>query len=134
MEIAPGTRIAANPFVDPPALILAGGMGTRLRSVLSDRPKPLAPLGDISFLELLVMQLSTQGLRRLVMCTGYRAGQIRQELGDGRKWNVTIEYSEESQPLGTGGAVKLAGRFLSESPGFVVMNGDSFLELDLSRL
>jgi len=121
-------------FEDIPVLLLVGGLGTRLRSVLSDKPKPLAPIGGISFLELLVMQVSSQGLHRLVMCTGFEAAQIQQEFGDGRKWNVTIDYSEESRPLGTAGAIKLAGHFVSQASYFVVMNGDSFLELDLRRL
>jgi D-glycero-alpha-D-manno-heptose 1-phosphate guanylyltransferase len=119
---------------DPPVLLLVGGMGTRLRSVISDKPKPLAPIGGICFLELLVMQLASQGFHHLVMCTGFRASQIQQEFGGGSKWNVTIDYSEESRPLGTAGAIKLAERFVSKTPEFVVMNGDSFLELDLHRL
>jgi D-glycero-alpha-D-manno-heptose 1-phosphate guanylyltransferase len=123
-----------NPSEHTPVLLLVGGLGTRLRSVLSDKPKPLAPIGDISFLELLVMQLASQGLHRLVMCTGFQAGQIQQEFGDGRKWNVTIDYSEEARPLGTAGAIKLAERFVSPVSYFVVMNGDSFLELDLRQL
>lgn len=125
---------AEGPSSDLPVLLLVGGMGTRLRPVLSDKPKPLAPIGGISFLELLVMQLGSQGFQHLVLCTGFLAGQIRQEFGDGRKWNVTIEYSEESRPLGTAGAIKLAERFVSKTPEFVVMNGDSFLELDLHQL
>jgi D-glycero-alpha-D-manno-heptose 1-phosphate guanylyltransferase len=119
---------------DLPVLLLVGGMGTRLKSVLPDKPKPLAQIGDISFLELLVLQLRSQRLRHLVMCTGFQAGQIQQEFGDGRKWGVSIEYSEETTSLGTAGAIKLADRFLSHSPDFVVMNGDSFLELDFRQL
>ena len=117
-----------------PVLLLVGGLGTRLRSVLSDRPNPLAPIGAISFLELLVLQLRAQGFRRLVMCTGFQADQVQREFGDGRKWNVSIEYSEERQPLGTAGAIKLAQGFFPHSSHFVVMNGDSFLELDLPRM
>jgi NDP-sugar pyrophosphorylase family protein len=120
--------------VDMPVLLLVGGMGTRLQPVLSSKPKPLAPLGGISFLELLVLQLRSQGFRNLVMCTGFKADQIHQEFGDGRKWSVAIQYSEESSPLGTAGAIKLAEKFLTNSPDFVVMNGDSFLELDLQQL
>ena len=117
-----------------PVLLLVGGMGTRLRPVLSGKPKPLALVGDVPFLELLVLQLHSQGLRRLVMCTGVHADQIQQEFGDGRKWNVMIDYSEEKSPLGTAGAMKLAQRFLDSASEFVVMNGDSFLELDLQQL
>jgi len=68
------------------------------------------------------------------MCTGFQADQVQQEFGDGREWNVTIDYSEEIRPLGTAGAIKLAERFLSSAAEFVVMNGDSFLELDLGKL
>jgi D-glycero-alpha-D-manno-heptose 1-phosphate guanylyltransferase len=119
---------------DIPVLLLVGGMGTRLRPVLSGKPKPLAPIGGVPFLELLVLQLRSQGLRRLVMCTGFHAGQIQQEFGDGHKWNLSIDYSEETHPLGTAGAIKLAERFVLPASEFVVMNGDSFLELDFGQL
>ena len=116
-----------------PAVLLVGGMGTRLQSVLPATPKPLAPLGEISFLELLILQLRSQGIRRLVMCTGHRAEQIEKACGNGRKWGMTVEYSRESQPLGTGGALKLAEPFLRQSDEFLVMNGDSFLEFDFQQ-
>lgn len=119
---------------DTPAVLLVGGMGTRLQSILPSTPKPLAPLGDMPFLELLVLQLRSQGIRRLVMCTGHLAEQVEKEFGDGRKWDVAIEYSKESRPLGTAGAVKLAEPYLSHVSDFLVMNGDSFLELDLRKL
>jgi len=134
MENANSPARVERPFVDVPVLLLVGGMGTRLRSVVSDKPKPLAPIGDISFLELLVLQLRAQGLHHLIMCTGFQAGQIQQKFGVGREWNVTIDYSEETRPLGTAGATKLAGRFVLNAPDFVVMNGDSFLELDFGQL
>ena len=118
---------------DTPALLLVGGMGTRLQSVLPSTPKPLARVGNMPFLELLVMQLRSQGIRRIVMCTGHLASQIEQEFGDGRKWDVAIDYSQESQPLGTAGAVKLAEGYLKQASDFLVMNGDSFLELDLRQ-
>lgn len=114
-----------------PAALLVGGFGTRLQSVLPSTAKPVAPLGEITFLELLILQLRSQGIRRLVMCTGHRAEQIESVCGDGRKWRMTIEYSRESQPLGTGGALKLAEPLLPDSPEFLVANGDSFLEFEL---
>src|SRR5208282_2179793 len=113
---------------DTPAFLLVGGLGTRLQSVLPSTPKPLARIGDMPFLELLVLQLRSQGIRRLVFCTGYLASQIEEEFGDGQKLDVAIEYSIESQPLGTAGAVKLAQSHLSHDSEFLVMNGDSFLE------
>jgi NDP-sugar pyrophosphorylase family protein len=68
------------------------------------------------------------------MCTGYLGEQVHTEFGDGRFWDVAIEYSEEMRPLGTAGAVKLAQAYLQDSREFLVMNGDSFLEIDLGRL
>jgi D-glycero-alpha-D-manno-heptose 1-phosphate guanylyltransferase len=118
---------------DTPAFLLVGGLGTRLQSVLPSTPKPLARVGNMPFLELLVLQLRSQGIRRIVMCTGHLAGQIEQEFGDGNKWGVAIHYSRESQPLGTAGAVKLAEGYLKLASDFLVMNGDSFLELDLRQ-
>lgn len=115
-------------------MLLVGGMGTRLRPVLSSKPKPLAPIGEIPFLELLVLQLRSQGIRRMVMCTGFQSEQIEEELGDGREWDVKIEYSKESCPLGTAGAIKHAAQLLSEASDFLVMNGDSFLEVDFHQL
>jgi NDP-sugar pyrophosphorylase family protein len=119
---------------DLPAMLLVGGMGTRLRPVLPSTPKPLASVGDQPFLELLVRQLENQGIRRLILCTGYLGDQIEEQFGDGRKWGVGIEYSREQAPLGTGGAVKFAQDRLEGAAQFLVMNGDSFLEIDLDRL
>jgi NDP-sugar pyrophosphorylase family protein len=118
---------------DPPAILLVGGMGTRLQPILTSMPKPLARVGNMPFLELLVLQLRSQGVRRIVMCTGHMAEQIEEEFGDGHKWNVAIEYSKESHPLGTAGAVKFAERHLRHDSDFLVMNGDSFLELDFHQ-
>lgn len=116
------------------AVLLVGGMGTRLRSVLPSIPKPLAPLGNESFLHLIIQQLRSQSVRHLVMCTGYLADHIQEKFGDGRKWDVAIEYSKESDPVGTAGAVKLAERYIPSASDFIVMNGDSFLDADFSRL
>lgn len=119
---------------DIKAIMLVGGLGTRLRSVVPSTPKVLASIGEKSFLELLVRQLRSQGIRHLVMCTGYLADQIESRFGDGRIWDVSIEYSKEEMPLGTAGAVKLAERYLRDTPEFLVLNGDSFLEVDFQSL
>ncbi len=116
------------------AVLLVGGLGTRLRSVVPSAPKVLASVGKKSFLELLVGQLRSQGIRRLVMCTGYLADQIENEFGDGHAWGIAIEYSKEEEPLGTAGAVKRAQHYLQSVPEFLVMNGDSFLEVDFRNL
>ncbi|HTR22503.1 MAG TPA: nucleotidyltransferase family protein [Terriglobales bacterium] len=112
------------------AILLVGGFGTRLRPVVSSIPKVLAAIRDKSFLELLITQLRSQGVRHLVFCTGYMADQIESKFGDGRTWDVAIEYSKEEVPLGTGGAVKLAQSHLEGDHEFLVLNGDSFLEVD----
>jgi NDP-sugar pyrophosphorylase family protein len=119
---------------DLKALLLVGGMGTRLRAVVPSQPKVLAAIGERSFLELVVRQLRLQGIRQLVMCTGHLATQIEGKFGDGRTWDVSIEYSKEETPLGTAGAVKLAQRYLHDEPEFLVLNGDSFLEINFLDL
>jgi len=119
---------------DVKAVLLVGGLGTRLRSVVPSAPKVLASVGKGTFLGLLVEQLRSQGIRRLVMCTGYLADQVEGEFGDGRALDIAIEYSKEEQPLGTAGAVKRAEHYLWNVPDFFVMNGDSFLDIDFRNL
>ena len=97
-------------------------------------PKVLASVGDRSFLHLLVRQLRSQGIHRLVMCTGYLADQIENEFGNGQAFDVAIEYSKEEQPLGTAGAIRLASAPSRDDSEFLVMNGDSFLEVDFRNL
>ena len=128
------TLITKKMMHDTDAMLLVGGMGTRLRSVVSSTPKPMASVGDRPFLELLVRQLRHQGIRRLVMCTCHLAEQIESEFGDGHGFDVEIKYSKEPYPLGTAGAIKFAQRLLSNDAAFLVMNGDSFLEIDFSQL
>jgi len=117
-----------------PVLLLVGGLGTRLRSAVPSLPKPLASVGKKSFLELLIRQLKHQGIRRVILCTGYLADQVETEFGDGRALDLEISYSKELEPLGTAGAVKLAQSHLGHASEFLVMNGDSFLEIDLRQL
>jgi NDP-sugar pyrophosphorylase family protein len=94
----------------------------------------MAAVGEQSFLELLVRQLRAQGIYRLVMCSGYLAEQIQEKFWNGHAWDVEISYSREPEPMGTGGALKLAERHLANDAEFLVMNGDSFLEIDFVRL
>ena len=116
-----------------PALLLVGGLGTRLQSVLPSTAKPLAPLGNAPFLQLLVRQLRSQGIRDLILCSGHRAAEVQAEFGDGQDLDVAIRYSKESRPLGTAGAIKFAAGHLCGVSDFLVMNGDSFLELDFGK-
>jgi histidinol-phosphate phosphatase family protein len=112
------------------AAILAGGLGTRLRPVISDRPKVLAPVNGRPFLAYLLNQLLEAGVRRVVLCTGYLGEQVRQIFGD-RYGALSLVYSQESEPLGTGGALRLALPLLDSDP-VLVMNGDSYCQVDLN--
>lgn len=116
-------------MVEVTAVILAGGLGTRLRSVLPDRPKVLAEIHGRPFLAYLLSQLSNNGLRTVVLCTGYLGEQIRDRFGDSYG-NLGIVYSREAAPLGTAGALRLAFP-LFRSGTVLVMNGDSFCDVNL---
>lgn len=111
------------------ALILAGGLGTRLRSVVADVPKVLAPVHGRPFLACLLDQLADAGLRHAVLCTGYRADLIEAAFGDSYR-SLTLEYSQETEPLGTGGALRLAAS-RARSETILAMNGDSFIDADI---
>jgi NDP-sugar pyrophosphorylase family protein len=115
------------------AVLLVGGLGTRLRSAVPSLPKTLASVGDKPFLELLVRQLNSQELHQLVMCTGYLAEQIQEVFQDGSDFGATIEYSKETVPLGTAGALKRAQRYVQNESEFLVINGDTFLEIDFNE-
>jgi NDP-sugar pyrophosphorylase family protein len=117
---------------DVQALILAGGTGTRLRPLVSDRPKPMASVGETPFLELQLRWLREHGVKRFIFCVGYLHEQIRSHFGDGSRWNVEVDYSVEETLLGTGGALKQAERRV-DGP-FLALNGDSFLEFDPTPL
>jgi NDP-sugar pyrophosphorylase family protein len=116
-----------------PVLILAGGLGTRLRSVFDSGPKSMAPIGSRPFLEYLLLQISRAGFHKLTLCVGYGWSQIEEWAGDGARWGLCIHYSVEPEPRGTAGAVKLAAELI-DNEIFVVLNGDSFLAVDLRRL
>ena len=110
--------------------VLAGGMGTRLRSVIPDRPKVLAPAGGRPFLSWWFDALDAQGFRDVVLCTGYRAGQVRDSFGSVHR-NLRLRYSAEEEPLGTAGALRHALELFRSEP-VLVLNGDSFCDVDLS--
>ena len=113
------------------AMILAGGFGTRLRSVVADLPKVLAPVAGRPFITRLLDQLSLTGITRVVLCTGYRAELVEQTLGE-NYGGMTLQYSQEPQPLGTGGAIRLALNKI-DAPQVIVMNGDSYCDADLAE-
>ncbi|MDP2653501.1 MAG: nucleotidyltransferase family protein [Candidatus Omnitrophota bacterium] len=109
-------------------LILCGGLGKRLRSVTGESPKAMAAIKEEPFLNILLKYLRDQGFRRVILCTGFKADVIEeyyrtQDLG------LEIVFSREEAPLGTGGAVKNARRFVKSDP-FLIVNGDCFCPLD----
>ncbi len=110
------------------ALILAGGFGTRLQSVVRDVPKPLAPVGGRPFIAWLLDALAAQGMRRMVLAVGYMGEVVEQALGSSWRGAALI-YSREPEPLGTGGAVSLAAGCI-QGDSFFLLNGDTWLELD----
>lgn len=114
------------------AIILAGGFGTRLQSVVSDIPKPMAPVGDKPFLFYILRYLESFGIERTVLSVGYRHEIISQYFGD-RFGAMELFYAIENQPLGTGGAVKYAAGML-QADQFFLLNGDSFFRADLEKL
>ena len=124
---------AACQLRDLPCLILVGGLGTRLRPVVNDLPKPMAPIGGKPFLEYLLRWVGHAGVTRVTLCAGYRADKIRQYFGDGDAFGVQITYSLEDKPLGTWGAIRQAAERLAD-PQFLVLNGDSWLQVDLQEL
>ena len=113
-------------------VILCGGLGTRLRPKINDRPKSLAPIGDWIFLDVLISFLAKHGIKRFILSTGYMKDKIRDHIAQKYKNdnNLLFRFSEEEHPLGTGGALKKA-LLLVESFPCVVVNGDSFLDVDL---
>lgn len=117
------------------ALILCGGLGTRLRSAVAEVPKVLAPVAGRPFLDVLVAEIRRAGLHRLVLLAGHLADQVERYAGGPLRRaypDVELALSAEPAPLGTAGAVKHAARFIDGT--FLLVNGDTFLELDAAAL
>jgi len=119
---------SSNPRI---AVILAGGLGTRLRSVVSSVPKPMASIRGRPFLEHLMDYWIEQGVKKFVLSVGYKHQLIMKHFGDTYK-DIPIHYAIEKEPLGTGGALLLAAQNITEP--FLVLNGDTFIEVNLDRL
>jgi D-glycero-alpha-D-manno-heptose 1-phosphate guanylyltransferase len=110
-------------------LILAGGLGTRLRSVVSDRQKVIADVSGRPFVTYLFDQLIAGGIRSAVLCTGYQGERVAEVFGHAYE-SLELRYSQETSPLGTGGALRLALPLI-QSEWIVAMNGDSYCGVDL---
>jgi len=116
----------------PDVVILAGGFGLRLRGTIGDVPKPMAQIAGRPFLELLLRQLKRHGFSRVILSVGYKQEVIREHFGQ-KAFGLELVYSIETSPLGTGGALREAARHIRTETA-LVMNGDSYTDVDLSRL
>lgn len=115
------------------AVILAGGLGTRLRSAVPDLPKPLAPIHGRPFLEYQLDYWMEQGIDRFVLSIGYLHEKVIEHFGDAYR-GATLEYVIEDAPLGTGGGLMLALDKISDTKSFLLLNGDTYFAVDLQML
>ena len=114
------------------AIILAGGRGKRLRPITDYVPKPLIPIKNIPIIEWQIKYLKKFGISEIIICSGYKTKMIENYLNN-KKLGVKIIFSVETKPLGTGGAIKKAGKKIKEK-SFVVINGDVITNIDLKKL
>ena len=114
------------------AIVLAGGLGTRLRAAVPHLPKSMAPIGDRPFLELLLARLAARGFKHVVLSLGYRAEVIVQHFGH-RYGGMRLSHAVEPQPLGTGGGARLA-MDRCEQDHVYLLNGDTFIDLEVVEL
>lgn len=115
------------------AIILAGGLGTRLRSAVPDLPKPMAPIGTRPFLEHQLDYWIQQGVSHFVLSVCYQHEAIVDHFGNSYK-GADLEYVVEETPLGTGGGLLLASEKVSKSEPFLLLNGDTYFAVDLKAL
>ncbi|AEX85659.1 Nucleoside-diphosphate-sugar pyrophosphorylase family protein [Marinitoga piezophila KA3] len=114
------------------AVILAGGLGTRLKPFTDIIPKPLLPLGEKSLMEIQIEHLKKCGFNNIYIAVNYKSDYIKAFFGDGSKYGVNIYYSEEEKPLGTAGPLKLLEKKLLDP--FLVINGDILTNFDLRKI
>ena len=111
------------------ALVLCGGQGSRLKDIVPDRPKILAEIAGYPFAHYLLVYLEKEGLKRVILCTGYKHDKISEWISSSYNGNLDIVLSKEEVSLGTGGAIKNA-QDLIYSNNFLVINGDTFTEIN----
>lgn len=115
------------------AILLAGGLGTRLRSVVSDRPKPMALIEGRPFMEYVTRALARDGITDIIFAVGYKGSMVEEHFGDGKRFGFHAAYAYEETLLGTAGAIRNAGRYITEDR-FFVLNADTFYQIDYTRL
>ena len=117
----------------PLAMILVGGLGSRIQSVVKDRPKALAKAGGTPFLDIQLQWLTEQGGREAVLLTGHKGKQIKEYVIDRSARALTVSCLQEDSPLGTGGALLNAVKEMKHHESFLLLNGDSLTDVSLSE-
>jgi len=114
------------------ALIVAGGLGTRLQPLTFNTPKPLLPIKNKPMVQHIIENLKKHGINEIILSIGYKADQVKNYFGDGSRLGVKIHYSTEDEPLGTGGAIKKAAKMINK-PFFLVW-GDNLMNVDYNEM
>jgi len=125
-------RISRDSVASVKAVLLVGGLATRLREYVPDRPKCLVEIRGRPLIDHLLGILRRQGFERVVLCIGVMGDMVRDHVGDGRRFGLEVEYAQEDRPLGTAGAVYNARALLAEP--FLLLNGDCLSGIDFTRL
>ncbi|MDT8302793.1 MAG: sugar phosphate nucleotidyltransferase [Sedimentisphaerales bacterium] len=116
------------------AVILAGGKGTRLRPLTFSIPKPLLPIGEKPILEIIMKNLKKFGITEVIISVGYQGELIKAFCDDGAKFGLSVKYVDEEKPLGTAGPLSLMRDYFGEEEEFILMNGDIFTQLNISKM
>ena len=114
------------------AIILAGGLGKRLRPITNNKPKPMVPLGGKPILVHVINWVKKNGIKEIVLCVSYLHNTIEDYFGDGKKFGVKIEYAISSKPLATAGQLKTAEKFIDDT--YVFVYGDTLLDFNLKNM
>lgn len=115
------------------AILLAGGLGTRLRSVVKDRPKPMALIQGRPFMEYVIQELKSQGIDEIIFAVGYKGSMVEEYFGDGSPFGIQASYAYEETLLGTAGAIRNASRLMTGSEVYV-LNADTLYRIRYQRL
>ncbi len=114
------------------AIILAGGLGKRLRPLTNNTPKPLLPINQKPIIQYAIENFKKHGIKEIILSIGYKADKIKEYFKDGSNLGVNISYCIEDEPLGTGGAIKEAAKNINET--FIAINGDNLADFDWTSM